>query len=324
MSSIIYLDHNVLDAHLKGRIGNLAELIASKNGIAVYSQANLHEIRNSKGYEKKFLNVLAELSASFLDFEITSDGRPAGRYRLVTSDPFVEFEKLEEALADAPTSNYGLDGLLQKLYGGNNDVSFTEIATRGLGDAVEMLSKALEECRGELSSDKVAELESQISTLKEQAAKHSAEFGRLLDNNSEGSNTAALERALGVGPSQLNNIRPPHVVEQVWSMLSPKLSEHISFEQFFGLVPFADDIPAPKNLIEKANAIYHALNFVGFYRDKGMKELKRVHASSSDMTHAGYATVCTWLITGDLGLAKKAEAIYEYLEINTRIHRLDT
>lgn len=324
MTTAVYLDHNVLDAYLKGRVSNLTELISSKKGVAVYSKENLNEIRKSKGYENQFLTVLTQFKALFLDIEATSDGRLTGEHHLVESDPFVEFKKFEEALADAPASNFGLDRLLQKFYGGDNDTSFTDIVDQGLGDLVEMLDKTLAECRGEMPHEMLAGLEAKISALKEQAVNHSAELGHMLANYKEKSSTTAFEIAVGVGPKQLNNILSPHVLQQIWGMLSPSVSKNISFEQFFGLASAANNIQTPQSLIEKANAIYHALNFTGFYRDEGMKKLRRVHASGSDMTHAGYATACAWLITGDLNLAKKAEAIYEYLEINTKVHHVGT
>lgn len=50
-----------------------------------------------------------------------------------------------------------------------------------------------------------------------------------------------------------------------------------------------------------------------------MKKLRRVHASGSDMTHAGYASLCNLLVSDDEDFCMKTMAVYEYLNIDTRV-----
>ena len=91
------------------------------------------------------------------------------------------------------------------------------------------------------------------------------------------------------------------------------------FSKMFGLEAVVALQRAPESIVEKVNALYNALNFLGYYRDKGMKDLPRVTASLSDTTHAGYASVCDWLFSSDENLVRKAEAAYEFLEVPTKI-----
>jgi hypothetical protein len=90
---------------------------------------------------------------------------------------------------------------------------------------------------------------------------------------------------------------------------------------FFGVKPQPHEAnnDREKTPSEKVNGIYHQLNFLGYYRDTGMKNNRGFVRSSSDMTHAGIASFCHLLLCRDEGLVVKAAAAYEYLGIKTNI-----
>jgi hypothetical protein len=83
--------------------------------------------------------------------------------------------------------------------------------------------------------------------------------------------------------------------------------------------PYEANNDREKTLSEKVNGIYRQLNFLGYYRDTGMKNTRGFVRSSSDMTHTGIASFCHLLLCRDEGLVVKAAAAYEYLGIKTKI-----
>lgn len=319
MTNLIYLDHNILDALIKGRVSRHDLYLCYTNNTIVYSNETLMEIRKSTGYEHKFLEVLKDLEACFLFVESNASGHITGNWEVRENDPFVAFKTLNDTLASTTNSNFGFDELVQKLYGGAPNKTFSEIAAQSLIDLKDMLDSALQEARAELSENDCQIIELQFKELERQMSESSNEMGSLFDKTTSENNFTTWDGAIGVGPIELNNIVPPMVVEKVWEMISTKLPKEAAFEKMFGLAAQYDGADVPKTNIERCNAMYHALNYFGYYRDSGMKKLKRVHASSSDMTHAGYASLCNILVSDDEDFCKKAMAVYEYLKIDTYV-----
>lgn len=315
----IYLDHNILDALIKGRISRNDLHLCYTNNKIVYSNETLMEIRKSRGYEHQFLKTLKDLDACFLFVERNSSGHITGNWEIREDDPFVSFNTLNDTLSITTNSNFGFDEIVQKLYGGASDKSFSEIAEQGLIDLKDMLDSTVQEARTELSEDEYQIRAPQFEELKHQMRAPSNEMGRLFDKITSENNFTTWENTIGVGPHELNNILPPNVVEKVWAMVSPRLPKEITFEKMFGLAAQYEGAHIPKTNIERCNAIYHALNYFGYYRDSEMKKLRRVHASSSDMNHAGYASLCNILVSDDEDFCKKAMAVYEYLKIDTYV-----
>lgn len=319
MTNHIYLDHNILDALLKRRICLRELYLNYKNNTIVYSNETLMEIRKSTGYEHKFLEVLKNLEACFLFVESDASGHITGKWEIREDDPFVAFATLNETLASTTNSSFGFDEIVQKLYGGASNKSFSEIAKQSLNDLKDMLDSSLKGVRTELSENEYQIIALRFEELKRQMSGSSHEMGTLFDKTTSENNFTTWDDAIGVGPLELKNIVPPKVVEQVWEKISPKLPKEATFEKMFGLAAQYEGAYVPRTNIERCNAIYHALNYVGYYRDSGMKKLRRVHASSADMSHAGYASLCNILVSDDEDFCKKAMAVYEYLKIDTYV-----
>ncbi len=319
MTNHIYLDHNILDALIKGRISRHDLYLCYKNNTIVYSNETLMEIRKSTGYEHKFLEVLKDLEARFLFVESNASGHITGSWEIREVDPFVAFDTLNYTLASTTNSNFGFDEIVQKLYGGASDKSFSEIAAQSLIDLEDMLDSTLQEARVELSENEYQIIALKFEELKQQMSASSNEMGSLFDKTTSENNFTTCDDIIGVGPLELKNIVPPKVVEKVWEMVSTKLPKEATFEKMFGLAAQYEGAYVPKTNIERCNAMYHALNYFGYYRDSGMKKLRRVHASSSDMSHTGYASLCNILVSDDEDFCKKAMAVYEYLKIGTYV-----
>lgn len=319
MANYIYIDHNILDALIKSRISRHDLYLCYTNNIIVYSNETLMEIRKSTGYEHKFLEVLKDLEARYLFVESNASGHITGKWGIREDDPFAAFETFNDTLANTTSSNFGFDEIVQKLYGGASDKSFSDIATQSLNDLKYMLDSTLKEVRTELSENEYQLIALQFEELKSQVNTSSYEMGSLLDKTTIENNFTTWDETIGIGPLELNNIVPPKVVEKVWEMISPKLPKDATFEKMFGLAEQYEGAHIPRTNIERSNAIYHALNYFGYYRDSGMKKLRRVHASSSDMSHAGYASLCNILVSDDEDFCKKAMAVYEHLKIDTYV-----
>src|SRR5690606_8305936 len=132
----------------------------------------------------------------------------------------------------------------------------------------------------------------------------------------------AFEAVTGLGALVLKNIEPPNVVEKVFEKVRKSMEgSDLDIDIFFGVKPQPYEAKnyREKTLFEKVNGIYHQLNFLGYYRDTGMKTSRGFVRSSSDMTHAGMASFCHLLLCRDEGLVLKAAAAYEYLGVRTKI-----
>lgn len=120
----------------------------------------------------------------------------------------------------------------------------------------------------------------------------------------------------------IKNIKGPNALVKVWDSIRKGLPDpELDLETFFGIKP-APWSPNPEReltVLENVNAIYHQLNFLGYYRDSNMKTVRGFNASFNDMTHVGLASFCQLLIASDTNLIIKASAAYEYLGLRTNI-----
>lgn len=306
-----------MDALLKGRVPSIESLHDVDCPTYVYSDGSLLEILNSKGWEVQFLNLLSQLRAKRLVVP-HADGRALNGATLSDQDPHSAFVALDDAVAAAPSSHFGLDLVLQKMYGGNAEESFAEVAGRGASELCAYLDSTLSDAEKELSPEQYAQVRDSFAVLKQQAVASTSGMASVLDANCGENPVKDWQTAVGAGPRQLNNINPPNVVQQIWAMLKPRLPQGITLEALLGLERPDDPDNAPGSVVEQVNAICNALDYVGFHRDRGIKRLRRLHASLGDMTHAGYASQCDCFLTDDYGLHCKASAAYEYLSLNSQ------
>lgn len=320
----VYFDHNILDSLGKGDCFNVKGLLGKIKCIAVFSDENIKEIVKSKGYEHKFLEVLKEINAQYLTPIVNKNFLPTGNAKVNEVDPFEAYNSYLNNVDPVPRFGYGLSGMLQKFYGGLEDNTFEEIAKNGAQELKDYLNKSVE------SIDDIEELDPTFkNTLKDFFAavpEIIEETGRNLANQLDGKSGDTqifqLEKATGVGPRTLNNIKVPNVLKKVWDSVQKGLPDNeLDLEIFFGIKP-APWSPNPEReltTLEKVNAIYHQLNFLGYYRDSHMKVERRFNASFSDMTHAGLASFCHLFICSDKNLSMKASAAYEHLNLSTKI-----
>lgn len=124
---------------------------------------------------------------------------------------------------------------------------------------------------------------------------------------------------------QLNNIEPPNVIQQIWSLCLEKLPKevNITLEQFFGIEsnPIYPSVEFFK--YQKVDSIYNMLNMLGYFPDSKVHKERRFIAAISDQSHASYATFADILLSRDKAFLKKVEAAYELLGVDTNTFHVE-
>lgn len=320
-----YLDHNVLDLMIKGDPLDTKGSLKRASLKPIFSNETMKEIHGSKGSEQKFLELLQEIDAWYIEPTLDQEFKSTGEAKISNACPKQQYEKYVTNENENPSGDFGFSEIGMKFFGGNQDASFEEAFSKPMEGIMQNLLSALEDLDPkEIPKEMLNHIENMKALAPElpdlmraQTASMTADLDSM-----ETSPLKGFEQATGIGPSILKNLNPPMIVQQVWDLVSDKVGgETIGLEAFFGIKPQPYD-PEPdreRTPQEKVNAIYHQLNFLGYYRDKGMDKERRFHASSSDMTHAGIAAFCHVFICRDADLVMKTKAAYDYLGINTAV-----
>lgn len=307
---------------MKGDASAVIEMVKGLDMIAVYSDENLAEIRQSKGYQGKFLNLLVELNAWYLKPNVNENFQYTGAASITHVSPHETYEWHIENVEELPQYGYGLTGLVEKMYGGHKDKSFREVIDLGFSELSELLNLALKDIdKQDMSNEEKNQLRAMIHEQLQRAETLDGELAEKLEATPD-NQVREFEETFGIGPRTLNNVRGQGVLQKIWDVLREQASiEGYTFEKFFGLDQSAWNSNPDRELttVEKVNAIYNQLNFLGYYRDSKMKTQRGFKRSFRDMTHAGMASFCGFLFSGDKRLVMKASAAYEYLNLRTRI-----
>lgn len=304
---LAYLDHNILDLMTKGDPHNVKELLQKYGLTPIYSDETLKEIQRSKGYENRFLGLLEDIGAKYIEPTLDSRFKQTGQARIHSDSPKSRYEHFLSNQNECLSGDFGLSEMLMKFYGGKKNRSFEEIVGKGSIDLHRYLLKNID---GIDTLPLISDITKNLFTMTK-------ELDKLAD-----SPISAFEKETGLGPIVLNNIKPPNVVEKIWQMVSEKINQQdMDIDIYFGVKPHSFDQDADRELTlqEKVNAIYHHLNFLGYYRDSKMKKERRFKASFSDMTHAGIASFCHLFLCRDENLVMKTAAAFEYLGVKTKI-----
>lgn len=218
---------------------------------------------------------------------------------------------------------FGLEGSLQKMYGGRIDQTYAQIASSGATDLRRLFDRVLRELEDSDGLDGATKdlLASNLARISEIVAEQSIEAGGKLDEQACLS-AKDFGSTTSLGPNTLNNIEGPGILSKIWTLIERAIGDpRIDLDTFFGIRPhdFEEDAGRERSTVEKINAIYHQLNFIGYYRDSDMKKERRFVASFSDMTHAGLAAFCHLLLSRDIAFIKKTKVAYEHLGVATKI-----
>ncbi|CAM2906859.1 hypothetical protein [Pseudoalteromonas distincta] len=316
-----YLDHNVLDLMTKGDPHNVKAFLKENDITPVFSYESLNEILKSEGYEQSFLDLLQEIEAKYLvpikdGFSFTHE---AELQVVLVHKLYEHYLQNKDVI---PEYGYGLSGMLQKIYGGRQDESFSDIFSNGNEELSKLFVEGIESLRA--NPDVSQELIEQVLEIPEMVKTELMNISTKMD---EEANTMvkSFESSFGVGPIVLNNIEAPDVLGKIWAVLEGKFDKFnvqgMELESFFGIAyqKHETNFGLEKPVVEKINSIYHQLNFIGYHRDSKMQKTNRFNASFSDMTHAGLASFCDYFLCRDNDLIYKAAAAYEYVGAKTKI-----
>lgn len=315
---LAYLDHNILDPMRKGDPYGVKSLLKENSITPIYSNETIKEIKRSVGSEEQFLTLLKDIGAKYIE-PVMENNLPTGTANIHNVNPFDVYNHYLENEEPLPEYGYGLSAMLEKFYGGREDETYDEVFSNGSDELQKLLNDALNEISetDEIDDEIQSQLHLLPGILKEQ--------WKLISKEMDKEKLAPLkqfEEATQLGAIVFNNIEPPNVVRKIFELVAEAMSDtDLDIDVFFGIKyqPFEPNSDREKTLAEKVNAIYHQLNFLGYYRDSGMKNSRGFVRSSSDMTHAGVAAFCHLFFCRDKGLVKKSAAAYEYLGIKTKI-----
>lgn len=334
---LAYLDQNILDLFLK-KINRSHEIYSyfNENFQVVYSDITLSEIYkaflNSKEEDKentveKYLNVLEWLNANhiriaynknldFLDSCVISEAPVREWFQ-----NYVE-NKTEWGFWDHHIYN-------QFLLSYQKNKNVDEIKREALfayEKNLEVMKKAKDELKNYPQLRYKAEaMHEQIYNQKEIYEQViESMLSAIMQNAEQDKMSEIFRNEMGISSKQLNNINMPHAVEKIWNLYKDKEGyKNFTIDDFWNINLLEKNKGRKFYKYEKINLLYNMMNFIGFYSDTKLDQVNGVQRSMSDFTHAQIASFCHFFFTNDKNLIKKIDAIYEYLDVPTRLACID-
>lgn len=320
----VYIDQNVLDMAVKGHDPSFFTSISECFQI-IYSDDTLREIKRSEQPDK-FLAALDTLKAMHFRYQLTPSFEPTGQmtlHEIPSTQAYGNYLQVEPVydIIQAAAHQTTL-----KLYGGRSESTFTDIASEQV-DAFDGLISSLSAPLAELDDMHPlrAPVEQYLKTLQSQyeqvSAVAAAEMAKHINDSTGQSGVNSYRSTVGVGPKQLNNIKPPQVIEKIWKahqQLDGYRDLGYSIEDFLGIS--ANPIyNREMHVHEKVTAIYNLLNVIGYKVDSGLHKESRHIAAISDAAHAAIGSRAHILLSADEVFVDKVRAIYEYLGVTTEV-----
>lgn len=318
MNKFAYLDHNVLDDMTKGDPCSVSAFLERHSLVPVFSDETLAEIRQSANHEDTFLRLLDRLNARYMVPVLDNNFVLTGQAQIKQITPSDAYCMYCENAMSAPSADFGLLGILEKFYGGRATQSFVDITSQGNDELGGLLKDIENELDGVPGVDqriraKFSEIMRNLPALMQE---QQSDFVRKMDEM-RAPLVRLVEQMTCLG--ELQKIHRPNVLKRIFQRLEKNLPRlDVNFEDLFHInrSPITD---RENTVVEKVNAIYHALNFLGYHRDEDMSKPRGFRKSYRDMTHAGLAVFCGVLISRDQRLVMKASAAYEYVGSATLI-----
>ncbi|MCR8719574.1 hypothetical protein ALQ32_04032 [Pseudomonas syringae pv. tagetis] len=321
----VYIDQNVLDMAVKGDHSAFFTSLIEHFQI-LYSDDTLREIKRS-GQPDKFLTALDTLKAMHIRYQFNERFELTGQvilHEIPSAQSYSRYLQIEPAydMMFAAAHQTTL-----KLYGGRSDATFSDIVSEQI-KAFDGLIKSLSAPLVELDQthpDLRAPIEQHLQTLQAQyeqiSAMAGAEMTKHISDDAGQSGVKNYRATVGMGPVELNNIKPPRVIEKIWAIyqqLDGYRDQGYSIENFLGVAknPIYD---REMHVHEKVTAIYNLLNVIGYKADSKLDRENRHVAAISDAAHAAIGTHAEILLSADRVFADKVRAIYEFLGVTTEV-----
>ena len=322
---LVYFDHNVLNAMVRGEEGRLIEEIQSADLLPVYSDVNLDEIENSVKRKKQFLDLYTRIGAWHLHMPVDSSFTTMGKFAITKKNPWDRLLELQDARKGYESVGTANLDFLSLMYGGGDGKLPSEIMLEGIGEAEKLLISQLNdqdinlpECSEfkKKAEDELIEIDKIKKEIIEgfKDLDERVKFGPLTEQASE---------HIGIGPIQLNNLKMPGVLDKIWGLVKPYYGPNDpTIDAYLVRVNSFNSkgLKTLPEIVSQVNGLYNLLNVLGYYRDEGLSKKHRMQASFSDMTHVGYAIACNRFYCDDHRMKMKAQAIYEHLGIKVDIY----
>ena len=320
-----YLDHNVLNDMYEGQEVDVFKYLKDEKLQVVYSDQNLDEICDSPRRKDYFIDCLNRLGAIHINSPLDGNWKPTNQLNISKKKLEERIVELAEARESTESIGDGME-LMSKFFGGNNDVSMNQIVNTQLDEVEELLRTAMSESPEMSNAVDVDKLLSDLSNVRAQSAVQMKEVDAELEANGSPFEAKNIKKHLGYEIKEISGVLPPKVIIKLWDMIGSKFGDYSTIEDYQNAVMslasgnFGLKGTSELTKIQAVNDLYLWLNLVGFHRDEKIKRLRKMKGSTADMNHASYAmTCCSHFLCNDERLRYKAEAIYEHLNISTKI-----
>jgi len=321
-----YLDHNVLNYFLRYPEISAFEKIFEEHQI-VYSDETLREVKRSEGEEIKFLNLLKKLGAMHFKIFVDDNYQNTNEAIISDADPFEHYARACSEMDIAEQIYTATNSTLRKFYGDSSLPKIDELDEQQNLD----FSRILENLIRDLSNTN-ALTNQQFHTIKEYILRthrhqktlqqQSTMMMLSYEDDDHSSIVNAYRAAVGIGPKELNNIKGENIIEQIWNLhknLDGYKNNDFSIEDFLGISYIPPNLDGSIPISSKIISAYNVLNVIGYHTDSNLKLSRRFTAATSDANHTALASYADTLFSSDIGMIKKGRAIYEYLDIQTKI-----
>jgi len=308
---LMYLDQNAIQHDFDGE----AHIPVIEGMQWVYSVEHFNEI--SRKEDDRYFEVLERLGAQMMQIKLDAKYQITDEVTLYDYEPPKNlYNRYKETVSDFQYAS-GLFDPLQTFFFGNKDVldpedyaeSFKKTIDNLLQDGLNGISESID--LSEMDAENTSITDSLSNTLKE--AKEKMQPLKKL-------------RKL-ITEVQFSGLNPEvgGIVDQIWSQISEKLHP-VTKDQFFGKEKFPfnrkndEDIKNPVFLA--VIQCHTVLNYLGYWPDKGLPRMEKLHGINSDAAHIAYSFFCSGIVSADNRLCKKASAIYQYFRNPYKVYNL--
>ena len=330
----LYLDQNILDKIVEYPVLIEDGQFAGYDCQVIYSNETLNEIERS-GEPDKFLQVLENLKARRMIFEVDQNFKITGAV-IINSylSPFFVYKEflfkdfIDEIASKIITNNMQFIFSLFSNESSNCIVDYANKSKGNFDNIHKQTLEAFESVEDEISKDdyqflkkfverKFKEQSSQFHAAQDSMLESMSNTGVDLKSNNGHNGIRELEEVTKIDGKTLNNIKPPKVLEKIYEKYTDSNdTTHITDFYLISNKIYSRDLYR----FEKVMNLYMMLNILGYKRDKGFqKKYKRLISANSDGQHLAYACYCNCFLSEDKAFTEKAKAIFEFLNIETRV-----
>jgi hypothetical protein len=303
-----YIDHNIVDYLFKNP-GSIFEKNITNNRRVIYSEENITEIERCGHLKEAYAKTLERLNPEYISIQFSDTGSRKDRADLM---PYPVWEFIEGRRKIAPNFEEikrELGTPLLKTLGGLKNRSLSEVQeakARTYQEMAKLMGKNPDHYARKMAEDKA----------------HTEEFLRLHENYA---GVPTIRVSVGVSPLEINNIKPPCVIQKIWDKIAQSKyakERQLEFDQFFGIENIPKDSEGNRSIFTKVNMLYLMLNAIGYKTDKKWLQDERYLSASSDGKHVAFAIFADEFLSMDRRLCEKARAVYAHAGVATKVWHL--